>query len=184
MNLREEILKSHSKAQCDKIVRWVGNSPDRMDQLVKLFKSSEYRVVQRAGWPLSYIAIAHPPLIKKHLPALVKLLNKKPVPDAVTRNILRLLQTVPLPASLQGIVMDACFRFIEDPTQAIAIKAFALTVVTGMAGDYPAIIPEIRLLIESQASSQTAAFKSRAKRSLALFDKIEKRKSKEESKDG
>jgi len=57
-------------------------------------------------------------------------------------------------------------------------------VVTRMAGDYPAIIPEIRLLIESQASSQTAAFKSRAKRSLALFDKIEKRKSKEESKDG
>ena len=184
MNLREEILKAHSKAQCDKIVRWVGNSPDRMDELVKLFMTSEYRVIQRAGWPLSYIAIAHPSLIKKHLPSLVKLLTKQPQPDAVTRNILRLLQTVPLPASLQGRVMDACFRFIEDPAQAIAIKAFALTVVTGMAKDYQDIIPEIKLLIESQAATQTAAFKSRAKRSLELFDKIEKGKSQKEGKDG
>jgi len=182
MNLREEILKAHSKAQCDKIVRWVGSSPDRMDQLVKLFKSSEYRVIQRAAWPLSYIAIAHPSLIKKHLSSLVKLLNQQPQPDAVTRNILRLLQSVPLPASLQGTVMDACFRFIEDPAQAIAIKAFALTVVTGMAKDYPAIIPEIKLLIESQATTQTAAFKSRAKRSMELFDKIKKGETQKEGK--
>ena len=33
MNLREEILKEHSKAQCTKIVNWVGTNQQRFDEV-------------------------------------------------------------------------------------------------------------------------------------------------------
>ena len=64
-NLREEILKEHSRAQCSKIAKWVGNDQKRFDELLQLFLNDEYRVTQRAGWPLGYCVEAHPELIKK-----------------------------------------------------------------------------------------------------------------------
>jgi len=184
MNLREEILRAHSVTQRDKIIAWVGSSQSRMDELVKLFLEGEYRVTQRAGWPLSYIARRNSSLVKKHLPKLIRNLATPDLHNAVIRNTIRLLQDVPIPAIQHGKVMDICFRYVEDPQQPVAIKAFALTVVTKLAGSYPEIIPEIRLMIEEQLPHQTAAFKSRAKRSVKLFDKIEKRKSEEEGEDG
>ena len=50
MNLREEILKEHSKTQCNKIVNWIGNSQKRFNELFELFLNDEYRVTQRAAW--------------------------------------------------------------------------------------------------------------------------------------
>lgn len=53
MILKEAILNEHSKAQCARIVNWVGKSQARFDELFNLFLNDEYRVVQRAGWSVS-----------------------------------------------------------------------------------------------------------------------------------
>ena len=169
MNLRQEILKEHSKAQCNKIVEWVGNSQERFDELFRLFLNDEYRVVQRAAWPVSYCAIANPGLIKKHFGSLLTNLQKPNLHDAVKRNSIRLLQDVPIPRKYQGDVMTICFNYLVSPTEPVAVKAFSLTVLGKLANNYPEIIPEIKLLIEDQLPQQTAAFKSRAKKLLKLF---------------
>lgn len=170
MNLREEILKEHSKAQCDKIVAWVGNSQKRFDDLFNLFINDEYRVVQRAGWPMSYSAIAHPELFNKHFGVLLKNLAKDNLHNAVKRNSIRLLQEINIPESYQGEVMEICFKYVASPTEAVAVKAFSLKVLGNLAKVYPEIIPEIKLLIEDQMSIRTAAFKSRAKQLLKSFE--------------
>jgi hypothetical protein len=162
-NLRDQILKEHSKVQCSKIVNWVGTSQLRFDQLFHLFLTDEYRVVQRAAWPVSYCVIAHPLFIKKHWPALIKNLQKPQLHNAVKRNSIRLLQDIDIPQKYQGAVMDICFKYVAAPTEAVAIKAFSLTVLGNLAKRYPEILPEIKLLIEEQLPRQTAAFKSRAK---------------------
>ena len=169
MNLRQEILKEHSKAQCNKIVEWVGNSQVSFDELFRLFLNDEYRVVQRAAWPVSYCAIANPGLIKKHFGSLLTNLQKPNLHDAVKRNSIRLLQDVPIPRKYQGDVMTICFNYLGSPTEPVAVKAFSLTVLGRLANNYPEILPEIKLLIEDQLPQQTAAFKSRAKKHLKLF---------------
>ena len=70
-DLRESLLKEHSKAQCAVIVDWIGHSQQRFDSLFNLFLNDDYRVVQRASWPLSYSVLAHPELIKKHFTKLL-----------------------------------------------------------------------------------------------------------------
>jgi hypothetical protein len=162
-NLKEQILKEHSKAQCSKIVNWVGASQQRFDELFHLFLTDEYRVVQRAAWPISYCVIAYPNFIKKHWGSLIKNLQKPNLHNAVKRNSIRLLQNIDIPKKYQGQVMDLCFKYVESPTEAVAVKAFSLTVLSNLARQYPEIIPEIKLLIEDQLAHQTAAFKSRAK---------------------
>ena len=102
MKLRETILKEHSKANCRRIVKWVGNDQKRFDELFKLFLNDEYRVVQRAAWPMSYCVEDHPELIKKHFAKVLKALEKPGVHDSVKRNSMRFLQYVDIPRSFHS----------------------------------------------------------------------------------
>ncbi len=171
-NLREQILKEHSKAQCSKIVNWVGASQQRFDALFYLFLKDEYRVVQRASWPVSYSVIAHPELITKHWKKLVTNLQKPNLHDAVKRNSIRLLEDINIPKKYQGELMDICFNYLASPNEAIAVKAFSLSVLTNLSGQYPEIIPEIKLLIEDQLPQQTPAMASKAKKFLQKAEKV------------
>ena len=161
-DLREEILKEHSKAQRDKIIAWIGDNQQRFDELFELFLHDDYKVTQRSAWPLSHCVIAHPHFIKKRFGQLINNLSKPGIHDSIKRNTVRILQDMEIPKKYQGQVMDLCFKYVESPTEAVAIKAFALTVLENLARHYPEIIPEIKLLIEEQLPNQTAAFKSRA----------------------
>jgi len=167
--LRESLLKEHSKAQCAVIVNWIGNSQQRFDLLFNLFLNDEYRVVQRASWPLSYAVIAHPEMIKKHFKNLLENLKKPGIHNAVKRNTVRLLQDIEIPKRFHGQVMDLCFSYIMSPSEPVAVKAFSLSILQNLATQYPDIVPEIRLVIEEQLPHQTAAFKSRANAFLEKF---------------
>ncbi len=163
MDLRTQLLKEHSKANCNKIVKWIGADQQRFDELMRLFLSNEYRVVQLAAWPISYAAIAHPALVKKHFTRLIKHLDAPGIHTAVKRNTLRLLQEIDIPEKYHGRLMDICFRYISVPGEAIAVKAFSLRVLENLAKIYPEIVPEIKLLIEENYDRETPAFKARAR---------------------
>lgn len=164
MDIRKEILQEHSKAQCTKIVNWVGSDEKRFDLLFDLFLHDEYRVVQRAAWPVSYCVMAYPVFIKKHWKKLIINLKKPGIHNSVKRNSIRLMQDLEIPEKYHGEIMDICFKCLESPTEPLAVKVFSMTVLANLTKKYPAIIPELILLIEEQLPGQTAGFKSRAKR--------------------
>src|SRR5687767_12377263 len=112
MDLKATLLEEHSKAQCEKIVRYIGNNKRRFDELMKLFFAGEYRVTQRAAWPMSYCVEDHPELIVPYLKKLIELLEKPVIHDAVQRNIVRLLQNISIPKRYHGRVMNACFNLV------------------------------------------------------------------------
>ncbi|MEP6949220.1 MAG: hypothetical protein ABI863_08105 [Ginsengibacter sp.] len=169
MDLKKEILKEHSKKQCNKIVSWVGNDKNKFNELFQLFLHGEYRITQRAAWPLSYCVIAHPHFMVHHYKELLDNLKKSNLHNSIKRNTVRLLQTADIPEKHEGGVMEICFKYLESPGEAVAIKAFSLTVLGRLAKKYPEIVPEIKLIIEEQLPHQTAAFKSRAKNFLEAF---------------
>ena len=166
MKLRDQILKEHSKANRAAIVKWIGASQERFDELFELFLNDEYRVVQRAAWPLSYSVIAHPQLIQKHFSKLLKNLEKPGIHDSVKRNTVRLLEHLPIPGRFHGKVMNLCFNYIASPQEAVAIKAFSLTVLERLSDQYPEIKTELKTIIEDRWDYESAAFRSRAKKIL------------------
>jgi hypothetical protein len=169
MNLHEEILKEHSKSQCNKIVQWVGDSKKRFEELFYLFLTGEYRVNQRAAWPVSYCVIAHPVFIKNNFGKLIKNLSKSNLHNSIKRNSIRLLQHVDIPEKYQGEVMNICFGYVASPTEPVAVKAFSLTVLGNLAKQYPEIMHEIKALIDQELPHQTVAFRSRAEKLLARW---------------
>lgn len=169
MELRNEILKEYSKQQCDKIVKWIGNNEERFNELFHLFLNSEYRVTQRAAWPLSNSAIAHPKFMKGNFEKLLSNLQKDNLHDSIKRNTVRLLDAIDIPVKYEGRIMEICFTYLESPDEAVAVKAFSISILGKLAKKYPEIIPEIKLMIEEQIPHQSAAFKSKSKAFMKSF---------------
>src|ERR1700753_4288904 len=107
-DLRTEILKEHSKAQAGKIIQWVGDDPERFKVLLELFLGNEYRVTQRAGWPLSSIAIDHPELIRPYLKQFINNLSRPNLHGAIKRNTVRVLQFIEIPDELIEDTANHC----------------------------------------------------------------------------
>ena len=141
MNLLALLEAEHSKKQCDRIVSYIGKDKDRFAALVKLFLKGEYRITQRAAWPLSYCVRRHPELFSPYFKPFLDNLEKPGNHVAVVRNTMRLLQDVDIPKKYQGRVMNRCFDFIQSPETPIAVKAFSLTVLQHLSGEYPDILP-------------------------------------------
>ncbi|MEP7323451.1 MAG: hypothetical protein ABI761_16110 [Saprospiraceae bacterium] len=171
MSLTEMVAKEHSKAQMLRIMDWIGEDKKRFDELVHLFMSGESMISQRAGYPLSNIAIRYPDWITSHLKKIIVYAQKPGLHNAIRRNTMRILEHVPIPKKLQGTVLTMCFDFIADPVEKVAIKAFSLTVLEHMMDTYPEIGSEIKDIIEDQWAQQTPAFRVRAKK---VLNKIKK----------
>jgi len=169
MDLLKAIEKEHSKTQCEKIVRYVGGDKERFGKLMQLFLKGEYRVTQRAGWPLSICVEKHPELIGPYYKQILPLLKKPGVHNAVVRNIVRLLQYVEIPERYHGEVMNTCFEFVAGNDILPAIKAFSLTILENLSVQYPDIKPELKLIIEERWPYEGPAFRSRAKKILKLM---------------
>ena len=168
MNLREEILREHSKAQAKKLAAWIGDHASRFNELIALFLHDEYRVVQRAAWIVSTVAEKHPGLIAPHLEELVGRVEEPRLPVAVKRNVMRVLQHIPIPEALHGQVMNIAFRQLETPDEAVAVRVFSMQVLANLAVIYPDIKGELRIIIEDALvhGAATAGFRSRAKKVL------------------
>ena len=166
MNLREEILKEHSKPHALAIANYACESKKNFKELIKCFLDDEYRLSQRAAWSVSWAAKKNPEMIYPHIKDLVFALQKKNVHDAVIRNSVRVLQETEVPEKFHGKVMDACFHFLEKPSTPVAIKAFALTTLFNLSKKYPEVKSELKLIIEDSLEHETAAFQSRAKKIL------------------
>lgn len=171
MNLALTIAKEHSKAQRDKVVSYIGNNPKRFAELVDVFLCGPYRITQRASWSLSTCVQNHPALVKPHLKKIISYLHQPDQHDAVKRNVLRLLQYVEIPDRYQGEVADVCFQFLSDVKEPVAIRAFSITLLTGLACQLPELKNELIPLIEQRMPYEKPAFVSRGNKALKQLRK-------------
>lgn len=128
--------------------------------------NSEYRINQRAAWPLSYSVKKHPELIKPHLKKVITNLKKPKIHDAVKRNTVRFLQFIEIPKSLHGITLDHCFKLLQNKKEPVAIKVFSMSVLANLTKEYPELKGELSAIIEDQMPYGSAGFKARGKKVL------------------
>jgi len=166
MDLKRESLKEHSKSQCVKIVKYVGNNPIRFSKLIEVFLEGPYRVTQRIAWALSCCVEENTELIHPHLTKILKFTQKPGVHDSVKRNVVRLLQFIDIPKKHQGLVADICFKFFTNTKEPIAVRVFAMTVLANLAMKIQELKNELIPIIEDQMPFGSAGFVSRGKKVL------------------
>lgn len=167
MNLLGELAKPQTTRGRDKIIRWVGRDKQRFARLIDVFIAGPYRITQHAAWPLTYCVEAHPELVSPHLKRLLTHMDDPDLHGAVRRNIVRLLQFVEIPARFQGKVADRCFAYMNDRSEAIAVRVFAMTVLFNLSKVQPGLKSELAVAIEDNLAGATAAYSNRGRKFLS-----------------
>lgn len=166
MDFRKFLSEEHYQHQYARAADFVGSNPKRFADLIDIFLDGPYRITQRASWPISICVEREPSLIKPHLTRILKELERPNAHDAVKRNIVRLLQFVPIQKSAQGRTIDNCFALLKDRKQPIAVRVFSMTVLANLVPEVPELKNELIPYIEDELPFGSAGFISRGKKIL------------------
>ena len=162
MDIRQVLMSGHSKQRTMAIVEFIGDDPKRFAELMKLFFAGDYRLTQRAAWPMSYCA----ELILPYLLKLLACLDREDLHVAVKRNVMRLLQYIEIPKRMTGKVYAHAVDLLDNADEPIAVRAFAMTVAARIAKSEPDLMNELRLIVKKHLPHSTAAFQVRAREIL------------------
>jgi hypothetical protein len=172
LNIQEALVREHSKTNTLAIVSYIGQDKKLFKELIDVFKSGDHLLIQRAAWPLGLMADKNPQLVYPHLGVLLKWLDK-PLHDAYTRNVFRLLRSMDeIPEKHHGIIIDHCMSAMTNMYKAAAIRAFAIHIMGKMLIPYPELSNELRLVLEPLSSHELASIRSSAKHVLKQIAKI------------
>ena len=171
--IRETLETGQSKAKAEAICKWIGNDDERFAELMALFLSDEYRMVQRSAWVLSKVGERYPHLLEPYLPQLIGAL-REPLHSAVQRNVLKVLADteIPVPEELEGPLVDQSFELLADPKVPVAIRVHAMQLLANLCRSYPELGIELKAIIEDNMEHGSAGFRSRGRKVLKAIEKL------------
>jgi hypothetical protein len=100
MNLREAILKEHSKRQAHNIANYLIDNQSLMPQFMELYFGHEFVISQRAAYAFYVIGQKRIDLLEPYLEQLVQNLKKPKLHDAIKRSTLGVLARLDIPEIL------------------------------------------------------------------------------------
>ena len=160
MNIREALLREHSKKQTNKLAVYIGKNKSKFADLMKCMLHKDTLLHQRAGWVFSVCTTRFPELVSPWFRKIIDALEE-PYHDAVKRNITRTLQTVEIPLALQGKLTHNLFELLQSTDQPVAVKCFSMTVLLQLTRQHPDLKNELITIITMQLPFASAGFKSR-----------------------
>jgi len=173
MDIRDQLLQEHSKANTSLIVKYIGADAQKLDELMNCFFSEMYRVSQRAAMAVSHCFDAHPVLMEPYKLQMIDLLEEQTLKIALKRNIVRILQFMDVPESHEAQLFDRCLTYISDTKEAIAVKAFSMTVLLNICRKHPDLkIEVIPLIEESLKFSDSAGVQNRGRKILKNISEL------------
>jgi hypothetical protein len=166
MNLHKLLRGRFSKNEVSQIVDYVGDNPVRFKALIDIFLEGPYRISQRVSWPMTYCAEKHQHVVRPHLKTLLNYLKKPEADNTIKRNTIRLLQFIDIPRALEGTIAERCFGYLQTRSEPIAVRVFAMTVLSRICEKNPELKQELKILIEDEMPFGSAGFRSRGKKIL------------------
>ncbi|MBC6993815.1 hypothetical protein QWY85_11545 [Neolewinella lacunae] len=175
MNIRQQLLVAHSRSNADLVLNYVLADQRRLPQLLEVFLHEEYQIVQRAAMVVGDLGRVEPYWLQPYHGALLAAADT-PGRDAVKRNVMRYFSEFPLEAVAEpdrGNLLDLAFRLLESPTEAVAIRVFAMQVVANFCPEFPELKDELAGIIElTLAEGTTPGFVSRGRKILQALRSV------------
>lgn len=168
--LRIMLQNAAFKQDVRRIAIFIGNDPVLFGSLIDHVFSDDFRLASKAAWAMSDCAAVHPDLLLTHMRRLGESLSPTLI-VAVKRNIVRVLQYYDLDEQTAGPVAHACFRFLNNPAEPVAVKAFSMTVLYNLTLKYPDLGRELRETLHAIIPNGSPGIRSRAGRILKLLER-------------
>lgn len=152
----EKLQLSQTAATTKALAEFVGDDPERLAALVRIFLKEHYRLAQRAAGVMVAIAIKRPNVFDPHLGKLIGASIKEDAPPVIRRNVVRLLQEIDVPKRLRATAFSHCVELVDDPAAETAVRAFAMTAAARIGRTEPALFNELVLVVEKNLPYETS----------------------------
>jgi hypothetical protein len=165
MDIRSILQNNYSKTNQDFIIQSVIDYNEKIEELMICFFDSNLRICQRSANVVSKISKKNSELFLPFIPRMLQALND-PIHSAITRNIVRVWQTIDIPEEYLGEIFDKCMSYINDPKKAIAVRAFSIEICSNICKKYPELKGELIEILNLHYEAGSSGIKHKIKKSI------------------
>lgn len=167
-DLKAAISRTCSKNDVIELARIIHRDEYLFNRLTRVYFDNEHpELAKKAAWILSCCVELHPEMIQPYLKKLVDCIALPGQHDAIKRNGLKILESVPIPFTLFGKIADQCFKCIKSGKEPVAIKAYSIGILDKISKEIPEIREELKIILQDLLPFESAGFRVRAKRVLS-----------------
>ena len=150
----------------------INDNEKYFDDVFLLSFSDNYKISMKASWVIVHYCKKNNSFIQKHLDFILEKL-KTSNNSSVKRNMIKIFAEYSDFNNIKnlGLLVDICFRFFNNPKDAIAVRAFCLDVLMKISSLEPDIITEIKQSIEFNFDNYSTGLKNKAKKVIQLINK-------------
>ncbi|MBK6963623.1 MAG: hypothetical protein IPH20_06635 [Bacteroidales bacterium] len=159
MELEDLLLREQSRLNTDLVINIVKAKPEVFEDLWKIVLLNTDPLSRRAAWAADYCAEINPDFIQdkiEELSARVTYFKS----DGLKRHALRMLSRSPLPDENLGVLADACFNWLQSPSESVAVKMYSMVILHRISDNIPEIRRELYDIIEIQLEEATPGFRN------------------------
>ena len=144
-----------------------------LSELVNLCLNKDLLISSRATWVLWHCSdIDFSAIVPFHVKLIDNLKNKN-LHNGVIRNTLRLFQKYHVPKKKESFMIDICYGYIKNPNEAIAVRAFAMTIIFNISKPYPELLSELKSVLQLlNHPDESGGIKSRIKNTFKDIDLV------------
>lgn len=175
INLKAELTADIRAFKAPELARYILKH-QLIDELMTFAFDADALLSSRAMWVLGHCTDIDYDCIAPYHQDLIHNLKREGLHNGVIRNTLRLYQKHPVPSNQESFMFDTCMMYFTNPSQAIAVRTFAITVAYHIALQYPELLKEFTLLITHlPLADEPPAIQSRVKNTLKAMAKTQKK---------
>jgi hypothetical protein len=172
MDFIKILSKEHSIDNALDISSFLIKNPSKISDFFEIYWGNDIMITQRAALVIIELTNWRPKLIKPFVEPMILKLKKEGINDAIKRNTVRILAEFPIPEHMEGETIQICFNYLNNPSEAIAIKVFSMTILERMVAKYPELKPELIYAIETGMEFGSAGYRSRGGKILERLKKL------------
>ena len=149
MEKLEDILIDSGRATADMAVDIIRQKPQIFDEVYELCMKQEDKMAMRAARVVWLVGEQMPEIFKPYFSDMVYRLPELKH-SSVKRCMLKLLSVTDLSEEeeMHGIIIDVCFKCVNDPEEEVAIRGYSLQVLERMIMIYPEVTGELMSALE------------------------------------
>jgi hypothetical protein len=166
--LRQPLSKQHILL----IASLVEKRPELLEYVFEIINKNHQKDAMRASWLLSHLWDRSPQLLRSFQHELTELLIQTDS-DSVRRNILRILDGMPVNESKMGTLVDLCMKWMLSENHAIAVRCNAMQILFRICQVEPDLSGEVKACILALNDYGSAGFKSRANRIVRQLNALQ-----------
>jgi len=139
-----EILTDSGRATADVAVDVISQKPELFEEAYRLCMKQEGKMSMRAARVVWLVAEHMPGIFEPYFEDMVHRLDGL-THSSVKRCMLKILTVYELSdkEDYHGLIIEACFKYMNDPGEEIAIRGYSITVLEKMLKIYPEIAGEL-----------------------------------------